>query len=403
MKRNAWLNIIVIIAILSSCAPDNNQQNGVLIKGTIPKKGSTVNETDSFHLDDVAKVLLFSPPSAHNGVIFEVVDMQEGQFEVGANIGTAAALIFLTSNYEYVGNLTINDLNLLPLGNLSNGENTVIDLSTLTMVGNHVIPSHDPFGNEIIISEAALQGFRDVDAYFESLAKNMDTDNNGIMDFIGHEEVFVTTRFYIDMGHYGINSTPPNLYDSSTYNVNYQLQVIGGYNLNIIDTNIALSGPAGDPYSDISLFWFHLNGGSESGTTTLFARPSFAPFKAGVYTLAINGAELHTFEYSNIDAKYNLFIVSPTLTVNGANQITSVSLDYKLPNGSPIDPNMVISNVMIQFTDTNFNQFFSTPRLTASEGFYNYTLSNPAELSQLSKVTIAYDDLLGNPYLATWN
>jgi hypothetical protein len=64
---------------------------------------------------------------------------------------------------------------------------------------------------------------------------------------------------------------------------------------------------------------------------------------------------------------------------------------------------MVISNVMIQFTDTNFNQFFSTPRLTASEGFYNYTLSNPAELSQLSKVTIAYDDLLGNPYLATWN
>ena len=114
MKRNAWFNIIVIIAILSSCAPDNNQQNGVLIKGTIPKKGSTVNETDSFHLDDVAKVLLFSPPSAHNGVIFEVVDMQEGQFEVGANIGTAAALIFLTSNYEYVGNLTINDLNLLP-------------------------------------------------------------------------------------------------------------------------------------------------------------------------------------------------------------------------------------------------------------------------------------------------
>ena len=99
--RPKLLFLFLGLIILASCATEPGSPNGVLIKGNIPKKGSIVNGIYSLFLDDVAKVLLFSPPSFSHGVNYKVVDMQNGSFEIDATMGTAVALIFLTSNYEY--------------------------------------------------------------------------------------------------------------------------------------------------------------------------------------------------------------------------------------------------------------------------------------------------------------
>ena len=152
MKKTHIIILLSLAIILANCKKDKNNDDynnnnpppsGVIIKGKISgnKKGS-----DSLSLFDARKVIITWETN------YTIVDITADSFSIGASMGTACALIFLDENYQYIGNLCTDGLEMLPLGNLSGGENTIIDLSTLTLVGNHVIPSHDPFGNEIIIS-----------------------------------------------------------------------------------------------------------------------------------------------------------------------------------------------------------------------------------------------------------
>src|SRR5665647_305014 len=166
-------NLILIIALtllIASCQKDNNPNtNGIVIKGNIP---ATVKSTDSktdnaVSLSDATKVLVFSK------YYYKLYDITDGNFSVTGQLGTGIALIFLDANNQYIGNLSSQGLNMLPLGNLTNGDNTQIDLSTLRLEGNSVIPSHDPLGNEIIISETEIKSLRSISTYYQSIAKNL--------------------------------------------------------------------------------------------------------------------------------------------------------------------------------------------------------------------------------------
>jgi len=167
-----------------------------------------------------------------------------------------------------------------------NGENTSIDLADLTLVGNSIIPSHDPFGNEIIISEAEITRLKEIDGFFESLAKN-------------------------------------------------------------------------------------------------------------------------------IDARQNLLFVLPTLHTNSQGQLVSISLEYKLPDGTSIDPVNILTDIMIQLNDDSGNQYYYSPWLknenagieecNCVNGLFSYTLDKPVDISHLIKITIPYNDLLGNTYFINWH
>ena len=140
--------MIAMALLVVSCNKDNDSNNkGILIKGTIPAKAKSADSKAdiALSLSDAKKVLVFSK------YYYSLTDIVDGGFSVTGRIGTGVALIFLDANNQYIGNLSSQGLNMLPLGNLTNGDNTQIDLSTLTLVGNSVIPSHDPLGNEIII------------------------------------------------------------------------------------------------------------------------------------------------------------------------------------------------------------------------------------------------------------
>src|SRR5512138_3161540 len=148
--------IFTVLIVVVCCEKDNNSySSGVLIKGSISnnnQKTAGLKSTVSLSLSDAKKIFVVN---IDNGQLkSKFLDIIDGSFTDTAKIGVATALVLLDSNNQYIGTLSSRGLNLLPLSNLTDGENTTIDLADLTMVGNSIIPSHDPLGNEIIITDA---------------------------------------------------------------------------------------------------------------------------------------------------------------------------------------------------------------------------------------------------------
>lgn len=400
MKNLIFLFSILILLV--SCNKDNNTGNGMIpIKGTVSGTAKSKSGMAS-SMTDAKKVIVFSK------YYYSITDIVDGRFSVNGQMGSGVALIFLDGANQYIGTLSTRGLNMLPLGNLPDGENTVIDLSSVTLEGKSVIPSHDPFGKEITISETELNSLRTLDEYYESMAKNIDADNDGVPDVLANKELVLNTIFGLPAGNYGLNSKNPVL---NLGDIKYTLEFAGGSALTFSDGNIALSGPAGDPYSDISLWGYRINPGAERGFLASFGRNNNAgesmhpPFMKGTYTLTLNGNQNYTLDYSNIDALNSLVIVAPRLNTNSEGKLISITLDYTLPNGDPVEPASILTNVMLQLVDTNQKIIYESgnDRLTYKTGFSIAKIVTPADISKLMVVGISYDDLLGNTYIISWN
>ena len=111
---------------------------------------------------------------------------------------------------------------------------------------------------------------------------------------------------------------------------------------------------------------------------------------------------MYTLDYSNIDAQYNLVIVAPTLHTNSDGKLTSITFEYKLPNGTVINPASILTNVMVQFSDNQAHQFYNPSKLTTDTGFSVITPDSLVDISALSGIDVWYDDLLGNQYDIIW-
>lgn len=101
------------------------------------------------------------------------------------------------------------------------------------------------------------------------------------------------------------------------------------------------------------------------------------------------------------------------MNTNSEGKVVSISLDYKLPDGTSIDPVNFLTDIMIQFTDDAQLQYFNSPWIVNEntgkhkgehvEGVFSYTPTAPIDISHLAKITIPYNDLLGNTYFIVWN
>jgi hypothetical protein len=408
--------MIAVIMLIAGCKKDHDQNpnnSGIVIKGTIPAKvkSSAGNDENTLSLSDAKKVLVFSK------YYYEVYDITDGSFSVSGRIGTGVALIFLDANNKYIGNLAAHGLNMLPLGSLSNGENTMIDLSTLTLEGNSVIPSHDPFGNEIQITEAEISRLKVIDSYYEAIAKNIDVDNDGRPDVLDDKQLVIYTMFTINGGRWGLNKTAPEPTDIDHYYVNCMLEFGGGSALTFADNQISVSGPVEDPYTDIKL-WGYMKApqcGGDRAFISSFCRETrapegapwgsaFLPFKKGTYTLTLDGNRNFTLSYSSVDLELNLVIVSPTLHTNSEGKLTSITFEYKLPEGTAINPASVLTNVMVQLSNNQGSQFYvnDKTKLTGLTGFNELKLDTPLDISDMHHIDLWYDDLLGNQYDIIW-
>ncbi|MHB1050497.1 MAG: hypothetical protein ACYC09_10490 [Bacteroidota bacterium] len=421
-----FLSMIVLFTVLfiphcdqqkdNPVIPDNLNNNGnnnennnfnVRIKGTITgmKKSG-----DSLSLADAKKVLVYSQ------YYYTLTEISSDTFSVPANFGTGVALIFLTGDNHYIGHLSSRGLNMLPLGNLVNGEHTTIDLSTLTLVGKTVIPSHDPFGNAIVISDQELQTLKTVDGYFESIAKNLDADNDGLPDVLSNKQLLLATQFNLFGGHWGHNDTLPTVMDTAHYYANYGLEIGGGSALSFYAANIILSGPEQDPQNDIILWGFMKAPACGGGRAFIasFARmenappgapwgTSFLPFRKGTYRLTLDWDNVYSMEYSCLDIKENLIHVTPTLHTDSLGRLLSITFEYKLPNGATVNPASILSSVMIQLS-SRYTQFLSL-RMNDVNGkpyFSELVFDVPVDISTLESILIGYDDYIGNHYSIGW-
>ena len=398
---------ILLVSFLISCHKSSNNSNGIVIKGSIPanspaKRSMLANE-NSLSLADAKSVLIFY------GEQYSVSEIKNGSFSTNAPMGSAAALIFLDEANHYIGNLNVSGLNMLPLVNLSNNDQTVIDLSSLNLDGTNVLPTNNPIGSEIQITQKDVNLYKELGSYFESLAKNIDTDNDGIPDnFIG-KELMVNTVFNLDVGNFGLNGVSPSMIDTSQFVVNYVVRFKGFKSLVPQNPNISLTGPEGDPYSDIVINGYQYNDNCECfnvGFNRQSQMGSMLPFKQGIYTFSMDGIQNHTISYSSINAKYFLVIATPILKTDSEGNVTSVSIDYMLPDKTETQPSKFITTLMLMFNDANHNQIyhegsiFETTNLLPD--FKNVTLTTPIKLSNIDNITISYTDLVGNIYNIGW-
>ena len=398
--------LVIISLLVFSCKknnndpgnPDNpgvNQNQGIVIKGKIALtagvSSNNLKAGNTLALSDAKKVLVFS------GSNYTLVDIVNGSFTAGAESDAATALVFLDANNKYIGNLFAGGLYVLPLDSLKNGKNTTIDLTTLTLSGTSVIPAHNPLGDEIVITSAEINCLKAVSGYYESLSKNIDADNNGVPDIIANKQINIYTMFAISVGKWGINSTLPVIKNIDNCYINYTLHFRGGAGLDVSGKSFALSGPEGSAYSDIELHGFQINDTFLATFKRVTPAPmdapwgsTFLPFKGGTYTLTLNGSQKYTMNYSNIGAKSNLMLVIPTIHTNSDGKMTSISFEYKSPNGSTINPSTIVTDVSIQLFDKNRAYVFdgSRDRLTNKTGYGTYTFKTPVDISTLWQLDI---------------
>jgi hypothetical protein len=403
------LELIGLILVFTACNRNEMDNVGIHIKGKIVVSSQMqvqrVKADNQLTLADAKKVLVYSK------YYYKLYDIVDGSFTAEGQIGSSVALIFLDANNKYIGNLAPQGLNILPLGVLSNGENTSIDLSNLTLVGTSVIPAHDPLGNEIKISDKEIQSLKAVGGYYEAIAKNIDANNDGIPDVLSNTQILVSTRNWIHTGNWGTNTSHPTKIDAKLYEFGYTFQIDTGKDLSFQGTNITLSGPTENPYHQINMFYTKTNTSPNSETAGFMALFSIdgedqrTPFRDGIYTLTLDGSRVYTINYSNVDAKNNFVSVEPTLHTNNAGKLTSISLDYKLIDGTVLEnPANMLTNVMIQLSDKNRVQLpnFNDIKLNYKTGFDSIKSDGTLDVSTLSQVMVVYDDLLGNQYFLQW-
>jgi len=407
MKISGLLPLLVLIIFGCSKEENNPGAETILIKGKLTSSAKGFAESKGTLVDilDSKKVMIFY------GNRYDLAEITDGTFSADAEVGGATALVFLDGSNRFIGNLFAGGLNILPLNKLEDGR-IEIDLQNLTLEGTRVIPSHDPIGDEINISEEEAVRYREIGAYYESLAKNIDADNDGVPDILNKKDLRITSHFSVTGGKWGINNTAPMQFDALNLIINYQVRIEG--NISLAPTSglqVKFEGPSDGPYTDISqnryvadkdcfIAFFRRESQQQQGNGGL-------PFRKGTYTFSIENQSF-TLNYSNIDAKYYLVIASPTLHTDNEGKITSVTVEYKLPNNSIVDPEDFVTILQLQFQKKDGSRLEMGALYEAVEtnrrikDIKNITLDTPFPLSDLSGLSVNYNDFLGNEYDVTW-
>ncbi len=404
-------NLLLLLSItimVAGCSKDNKSESAanIVIKGTIGStdnvKSTGLKTTNSFLLSDARKVLVFNSNS------YSVFDIVNGSFSAQAAAGTACALTFLTADNQFIGSLQAGGLNVLPLVSLKDGDKTIIDLSNLTLEGTNVIPANNPLGNEIGLNAEEIEWYKEIGGYYESLAKNIDVDNDGVIDILSKKYLRVSSSFMVIAGTYGIDNLKPQIYDTSAIRISYSMRF--SYGSNLIPANAGsaiLSGPNDNPYNDISMSGYDT---AERGFLAFFHRgpqgQDSPPFRKGEYTMTVNGTG-YTINYATVCPKIYLIFPAPTLQTNSNGDITSVSIDYKRFDESSVNPDNFIYLIQIQLaTDNqqiNLGATLYSGQDQSAMDKYNFVLTTPLASSHLFYIGASYQDLLGNEYNVIWD
>jgi len=411
MKYRYIILLFVISSLIISCNKDNSTEvKGIIIKGTLSASGlkkSTNLKTanTSYTLADTKKIMVFNSSGG-----YELFNIEDSSFVARAMQGTAAALVFLGADNNYIGCLQAGGLNVLPLVSLKDGDNTVIDLNNLSLDGTNVIPSNNPIGNEIILNPEEIERYQQFGAFFKNLSQNIDADGDGKADLIDNKALYVSTIYDIYCGMWGLNNTDPQIIDTSLLFVNYTLRIWGEKSIIPVNPEVSLSGPEGSPYNDIEKSYYTV---APDGFIIFFHRPTaapsgypfgsaFLPFGDGKYNLNLDN-KTYSLLYSKVDAKYYFVLALPTVHTNDNNEITSISIEYKDMRGETINPENFVYQTMVQLNNggsqlEEIGGLWENPEAKTNTELYNFVSSNKINESELTVINVCYLDLVGNSY-----
>lgn len=410
MKYLKILFLLYIPFLVISCNKENIGNSGIIIKGIIPaggaRKSADLNASGTtFTLADTKNIMVLNSSGG-----YELFSISDNSFSVRAIQGTATALVFLGPDNAFIGCLQAGGLNVLPLVSLTDGENTLINLDMLKLVGTNVIPANNPIGNEININQDEIERFRQFGAFFESLSQNIDTDGNGVPDLVENKALFLSTMFDIFMGKWGLNSTPPEVIDTSRIFINHGLRIYGRKGLAPSGQAFTLTGPEGSPYNDIEKSHY---ADAPDGFITFFHRPApapqgfpygsiFLPFANGKYTLNLDGKS-YSLVYSKVDAMYYFVLALPTVHTNEKNVITSVTIEYRDLKGRTINPENFVYQTMVQLNNgasqiEQIGALWESPDSKTNTELYMFVPKTNIIESNVTGINVSYLDLVGNAY-----
>ncbi len=418
MKKIILLSVLVFM--ITSC-DDIFISKKISIRGKIDPATSVLDirslkvsaSNKTFSLSDAKKVLIFY------GNKYEIVAIKDdGTFEGSAPAGSATVIAFLTENNQFIGNLFTGGLNVLPLVGLTN-DLTLIDLSTLTVENGKIIPLNDPIGKQIILSDNEIAFIKELGFFYESLAKNIDMDDDGEPDIIAGNELRVNTIVDFYAGKWGKNDTLPELRANNDFILNYTIRIEGNIDLITSEDSVELSGPEGNLYNDIFLhftsfgdianYYFRRKPQPLQGQIGTF----LPPFEDGIYKFSTDKGLKYRFNYSNVNMRNYTVIVVPTLIIDTTKgpekeELHKIKFSFQLPDGSEINPEKLIkSRIRIQINDIFAKQqyesfeIYETVDLSKFD-FYEQKLKTPINMSRVDQLNIGYVDILGNEYNIIW-
>jgi hypothetical protein len=408
IMRNLILGCAILFAMVSCSKEDDSESNyaSIVIKGSISnsyRKSTGLKSTNSLFLSDARKVLVF------NSTGYKLFNIEGNSFTAKATSGTATALAFLDAENRYIGCLCAGGLNVLPLVSLKDGDNTVIDLSTLTLDGTSVIPANNPIGNSIILNEEEIAWYKELGVYYESLSKNIDADNDGVPDLLNKRDFNISTLFIITNGSWGLNDSPPQVNNTADFFINYSLRIAGGKSLIPSSSTIVVAGPEASPHNDIKQMSYATGPDCFIAFFSREAPPppgcpfgmAMLPFGKGKYTVTLDAKD-YTLNYSNISAEYFLILAEPTIHTNDANEIISVSIEYKNMDHALVTAENYVYQTQVTLEGNqrlcSMGSLWENPEAKTNTDLYNFTLPDPVPLPDLKMITVSYVDLIGNSY-----
>lgn len=412
-NKRGMKNLIFLFVILfasSNCRKSDISELNVpmiTIKGTLSGselKSSTSKAANSLSLTDAKRILVF------NSTSYKVFDIVNNSFTANAVSGTATAIAFLDANNQYIGCLTAGGLNVLPLVSLKDGDNTIIDLSTLTLDGTSVKPANNPLGSTILLTNEEIEWYKELGGYYESLSKNIDADNDGVPDILSGKDINLSTIFNISCGPWTLDNALVQVIDTNHIFINYIMRISTGKALKPVNTDVSVSGPAGMPHNNIRQSGYAF--GPDCFITS-FCREAPAPpgnpfgsvmlpFNKGTYTFTLENKN-YTLNYANISAKHFLILAKPTIHTNSNNEIVSVTIDYRDTENNPITAENYVFQTQVtldgpQAQLRQMGALWENPEAKTNTDLYSFTLPAPLPMSQLSSLSVMYLDLIGNSY-----
>ncbi|NWG27093.1 MAG: hypothetical protein HXY48_01020, partial [Ignavibacteriaceae bacterium] len=206
-----WFIVLISIFVLcSSCNKDDvivdpGTQYNLVLNGNIPSLyKSGVLKLNEVNADStIAKVIVFYSKGGYN-----IAEVKNGKFSIGVQTGTPAFLIFAGAADNYLGYLCLRDgFESIPLVKISENIST-IDLQDIFLSNKVGSPTHNPLGNEIMLTEEEQLILSFLDDFFYPIVRNPDVDGNGKMDFLENKFYRLQILWFYHGGSFGSNLTP---------------------------------------------------------------------------------------------------------------------------------------------------------------------------------------------------